>query len=221
MIQTLNRFRRDRAGLALIEFAYAMPILLVMGFMGTEVATFALGNMRISQITLTAADNASRLGEANALSVRQLREQDIDDVFEAARLQARGLDLFRHGRMIVSSLQRDEDDRQYIAWQRCRGLKPGQVSAFGPEGTEAGAPNEPLPGIAAAGRTIQARRDGAVILVETFYDYQPVTDFSFSTIGPREIESVAVFTVRDKRNLDEVTNPAPEAVVQGCDGLTE
>ena len=220
MTRALSRLRRDRSGVALIEFAYAMPVLLALGFMGTEVATYALGHMRISQLTLTAADNASRLGEANALSVRQLREQDIDDVFEAARLQSRGLEIYQHGRMIISSLQQDEDGRQTIAWQRCRGLKAGQTSMYGPQGTTADAPDEPLPGIASTGRTILARPDGAVILVETFYDYQPVADFAFSSIGPRGIDSTAVFTVRDKRNLDEVTNPSPAAVVQTCDILT-
>lgn len=220
MIARLSDFRCDRRGIAVVEFAYAMPVLLVLGFMGAEVANLATTNMKLSQVTLTAADNASRLGEASTLSVRQLREQDINDVFEAARLQARGMELYRNGRMIISSVQKDASDFQHIAWQRCRGTKPGQTSAFGTQGTKASASNQPLDKISASGRSILASTDGAVILVETFYDYQPVADFSFSALGKRTLGSVAVFTVRDKRDLSRVYNPDPPATVRTCATLS-
>lgn len=214
-------FARDRAGVALIEFAYAMPILLVLGFMGTAVADLAANNMRLSQVTLTAADNGSRLGEANTLSVRQLREQDIVDVFEAADRQASGMGLLEHGRMIISSVQKDSSGRQSIKWQRCRGLKPGQVSAFGLPGSTQTDKTKALAEFERRNQRVMAQDDSAVIVVESFYDYQPISSVPWASIGPRELASDAFFTVRDKRDLTAVTNPTPAATVYSCDKLTK
>lgn len=213
-------FAQDRTGVALIEFAYAMPVLLVLGFMGSSVADLATTNMKLSQVTLTAADNGSRLGEANTLSVRQLREQDINDVFDAADRQARGMELFEHGRIIISSVQEDEKGLQTIAWQRCRGLKAGEVSAFGPTGTRQSKKKKPLEEFERRKQRVMAQEDGAVIVVESFYDYQPITEVKWATLGPRELASDAFFTVRDKRDLSAVYNPNPKATVYSCDKLT-
>ena len=215
-----HRFRRDRSGLALIEFAYATPVLLVLGFMGSSVADLATTNMKLSQVTLTAADNGSRLGEANTLSVRQLREQDINDVFDAADRQARGMELFKNGRMIISSVQKDDKGRQTIAWQRCRGLRAGDASAFGKPGDTQSDKKKGMPEFERRGQRVMAQDDGAVIVVESFYDYQPITEVKWASLGDRTLASDAFFTVRDKRDLSAVYNPDPKADVYSCNKLT-
>ena len=215
-------FVRDRSGVALIEFAYAMPVLLVLGFMGSSVADLATTNMKLSQTTLTAADNGSRLGEADTLSVRQLRERDVNDVFDAAGRQARGLELFKNGRVIISSVQQLSSDpkKQVVFWQRCRGLKPGETSVLGAQGTR-GKNNKPLDGMATLGQPLTAPADSAIIVVESFYDYQPITDVKWAALGDRELGSSAVFMVRDKRDLSAIYNPSPNAPVYSCDKLTD
>lgn len=205
----LRRFAADTHAVALIEFAYAMPILLALGFAGTEVANLGTTRMRLSQVTLTAADNASRLGMNTALNVRQLWESDINDVLSAADRQARGMGLYANGRVIISSVQKDSAGRQSIAWQRCRGQKRGVSSRFGPQGTNAGDTTSDLAGFQSSGRSIHAPNGGAVIIVEVTYDYQPVTGPFYPSAGGSQMTSEAFFTVRDNRDLSQVyRNPA-------------
>jgi Flp pilus assembly protein TadG len=63
---------------ALIEFAYSMPILMLLGFTGVELANLAIASMRVSQITMTVADNLSRAKQTVPLGLPQLREVDIN-----------------------------------------------------------------------------------------------------------------------------------------------
>ena len=129
----LSRFVADRSGLALIEFAFTLPIVLGIGLYGLEVANLALTNLRVSQIALALADNASRVGLASALNTQQLREVDINDVLQAARKQGQSINLTTNGRITLSSLENvqqsyDTAPVQRIHWQRCLGLK-GQLAA--------------------------------------------------------------------------------------------
>ena len=56
----LRRLARDRSGLAMIEMAYAAPFLMLLGLGGVEVANYAIIHMRVSQLAVSLADNASR-----------------------------------------------------------------------------------------------------------------------------------------------------------------
>jgi hypothetical protein len=120
-----RRFARDRSGLALLEFAFSMPIVLMIGLYGIETANMAMVNLKISQIALSLADNAARVGTIDSNQVEQLREIDMNDVLDAARSQGQGLKLTTNGRIIVSSLEADSAGTQRIHWQRCVGLKSG------------------------------------------------------------------------------------------------
>ena len=51
---------RDQSGLAMIEFAYTAPFLAVLGLGGVEIANYSITHMRVSQIAVSLADNASR-----------------------------------------------------------------------------------------------------------------------------------------------------------------
>lgn len=203
-MKMLCRFGQDRRGVTLVEFAYAMPILLAIGFGGAEVANLGITHMRLSQVTLTAADNASRLGSNTPLNVRQLFESDLNDVLAAADRQARGMNLYGNGRVIVSSVQKDQQGRQWIAWQRCRGLKRTFNSRFGPQDTRSANATSDLTGFQTSGRSIHAPTGGAVIIVEVAYDYRPVTGSFYKSVGSNQLTSEAFFTVRDNRDLTQV-----------------
>lgn len=122
--RVLRRLRTDRSGLALLEFGYALPIVLGIGCYSIEIANLALTNLRISQIALNLSDNASRVGLANTLNTFQLREVDMTDVLAAARFTGTRLKLAQNGRITVSSLE-NSNGTQRIHWQRCLGLKGG------------------------------------------------------------------------------------------------
>lgn len=117
---------RDTRGVAMLEFAFAGPIVLMAGLYGIESANLALANLKVSQIALNLADNTSRVGAMDSSSqIEQLRDVDMNDVLQAARMQGAGIGLTANGRIIVSSLEADSSGTQRIHWQRCIGKKSG------------------------------------------------------------------------------------------------
>ena len=59
-VPLLQRLGRDQRGAALMEFAFTAPLVLALGLYGVEMGNQALTHMRLSQIALNLADNASR-----------------------------------------------------------------------------------------------------------------------------------------------------------------
>ena len=209
-----KRLRRNRSGVAMTEFALSLPLLLTAGLWGTETANFALVNMRVSQTAMHLADNGSRIGDTSTLSNRKIYERDIDDLLIGSNLQAGpSLDFYEHGRVIISSLEVDEDtSNQYIHWQRCLGKMPW-TSHYGVAGDGL---TTGLPGIGPAGEEVQAMDGGAVIFVEVAYVYQPLISSRF--LGSRTITTTASFTVRDSRDLSQIYQriPASPDPIAGC-----
>ncbi|SFN78439.1 TadE/TadG family type IV pilus assembly protein [Sphingomonas sp. OK281] len=121
----LRRLRDDRSGLALLEFAFTAPLVVTLGLYGVETANLAITNLRVSQVALNLADNASRVGVQSSLVTQQLREIDVNDTFAAVKTQGQAWDLTTRGRITLSSLEADTTGKQTIHWQRCLGLKSG------------------------------------------------------------------------------------------------
>ena len=63
--------RRDNSGLALIEFAFIAPIMLLLGIGGIELVNYTIANLRLSQAAVHVADNGSRIGDRDQLAVVQ------------------------------------------------------------------------------------------------------------------------------------------------------
>ena len=221
MIARIARHSRrlvgNTSGVAMVEFALAMPFMLGAGLLGLETCNRALVQMQISQLAIQIADNASRIGDTSVLEDRKIYEDDINDLFYGAHVQSSaGVDLLAHGRVILSSLQVVEgtDDQQYIAWQRCMGVKRHE-SSYGEEGDGLGGG---LNGMGPADTQVTAFADDAVMFVEIAYDYQPIIGEPVS-FGPQEVGAIASFTVRDDRDLTGIfqrdpSDPDPEA---SCD----
>lgn len=211
MRRLLSRLRGSRSGIALTEFALGMPVLLIVGLWGVELANYAITNMRVSQLAMQIADNASRTGDTSVIEDRKMFESDINDLLVGANLQAGdSLDLFEHGRVIVSSVEvwnqsyycgasgsscpggAPAEGNQFIHWQRCKGNKVHR--------SQYGFQNASLPrGIGPAGYEVFAPDDGALIFVEIAYDYQPLVSSRF--VGNPTISAIASFIVRDDRDL--------------------
>lgn len=205
------RLLRDTRGVALIEFAYATPVIMTMGLYGLELSSFALANLRASQIASNLADTASRIGENIPLANKQIRESDINDAFQAVRLQSGGIDIPNRGRVILSSLEsKSPAAGQTIRWQRCLG-RGNFVSSYGvPDGTTVAGMGDP-------GHLIAAPPGSAVMFVEVFVDYKPVVHDRL--LGPKTIHAKAAFLVRDRRDLtpaNNPSNPAPAATPATC-----
>lgn len=241
-----RRLPGDRRGLALMEFALTMPLLLMAGMLGVEVANLALVHLRVSQIALNLADNASRVGNTT-LTTQQLREVDINDILQAVRYQGASIDLTTRGRITMSSLENvkrtyadgtaDAASVQRIHWQRCIG-KMGSVagdanyrSSFGnatplatagTDTTTGNAGTTKAAGMGNPGETVNAPDGAGVIFVEINYQYKPlVSGYLFG--DTERVHYVASFIVRDNRDFAQLYNPSPAiptASKMTCDRFT-
>ena len=215
-LRRVQSLRQDKSGVAFVEFAYVLPILLVLGMGGLEIANLAIINMRISQAAMHVGDNASRLGDRDALVAQKIYENDINELFLGVAYQAgAGTDLFENGRVIISSLEQNSDGGQWIHWQRCMGKK--QVnSAYGPQGT--GASGTGFAGMGPPGKELQAASGQAIIFIEIEYDYQPIIGNAYAMTGikTQTISSTAAFNVRGSRDLSQLFQTVPAAPVRSC-----
>lgn len=206
---------RDTGGLALLEFAFVFPILLLMAVGGGELANYVTTKMRISQIALQTADNAARLGTGSPLAAKVISETDINDVFSGAQVDSGNLNLNGNGRIILSDLEPvanpNTTDRYKIVWQRCYGSKTAHGSSYG----VAGDTNKPYMG--PANKPTKALDDNATMFVEVYYVYKPLISFTNPIWQPdTQIVEVASMTVRDRRNLTSAPDNSAAATVATC-----
>lgn len=196
----LRRLLGETRGLALLEFSLSLPILLLLSLTGAELTNYIIARMRVSQIALHLADNAARIGSGSQLQAKTINEADINDLLTGAGLQSGELALFSHGRVIISSLEPDpaNSGKNRIRWQRCRGAKTAQVSAYGVAGTAN------LNGMGKAGRLATAPTDGVTMYVEVYYEYQPLLKASFAP--NTNFREEASMMVRDRRDTVGGTN---------------
>jgi Flp pilus assembly protein TadG len=218
----MRRLLRDTRGVAMLEFAFVAPLVLLTGCFGVEIANYALTQLRVSQVALALADNASRVGISSSLATQQLREVDIADVLQATRTQGQRINITKYGRVTLSSLEADGAGTQQIHWQRCLGLKsgPGFDSSYGAASATAGAtPTDgtPIPGgMGPTNSKVIAPNQSGVMFVEVNYEYRPL--FGSWLVGTRRIHYIASFIVRDRREFTQIFNPNP--AVQPADRMT-
>jgi Flp pilus assembly protein TadG len=209
---------RNRSGVAAVEFALTVPFLLVLGLWGAEIANMAIVRMRVAQLAMHLADNASRIGDTSLLTNRKIYEADLNDLIAGSNINASNLNFYEYGRAIISSLEVNGTNQQYIHWQRCKGKKT-VASAYGAQGTVVPS------GLGPTGEEVTAAPGDAVIFVEVTYDYQPLVSNRF--FGPTTITVIESFTVRVSRDLSGAgifqrvpASPDPVAACNVYTGVT-
>lgn len=207
----LRRLGRDTSGVALLEFAFALPIVLTMSLGGAELTNYIITRMRISQIALHLADNAARIGSGSQLQAKTITEADINDLLTGADMQSGELKLLTNGRVIISSIEPDPNNagKSMIRWERCAGAKSAWTSSIDDNGTT----NKD--GFGPTGRQVGASTDGVVMFAEVQYQYTPLVRTSLSP--ETKLTEIASMMVRDRRdtsddskNADGSTNPNPQ-----------
>jgi hypothetical protein len=232
---TMRRVRRVaaalrdcRSGLAYVEFAMSLPVLLTLGLFGLETANFAMAHLRVSNIAMMTADNAARIRDT-------IDEADVTDLLTGAKETGAGINFAQNGRIILSDLERTPTgNNQWIRWQRCDGAlnytnpetrwrprnQGGTAITNGTEiylsdrvtATPAASASSPAatPTFASMGTgiTIAATSGTAVMVVEVVYNYQPIIPNSF--LSGRQIRYESAFNVRQRvdqtlRNVNRIT----------------
>ena len=209
-LRNAKRLARNEDGTVLIEFAAGLTFFMLIGFGGVEYMNYITIHTRISQIALTVADNASRSQNGTSLTLPQMRQVDVNDIFKGAELQSQQFKLNEKGKIILSSLEVNSSGSQVIRWQRCFGNGP-YSSSFGKEGAT------PSGGMGPAGNKVTAQTGSAVMFVEVIYPYEPFLYGEWMSESSKKIQYTAAFQVRDARDLAAgLTNPSPQAPVQMC-----
>ena len=188
---------RDRRGVALIEFALSLPILLTLALLGIETAHYALAMMRVNEIATSVADNVARVRDS-------ISEVDVNEALLSADLIGEGIDFSKRGRVVVSSVspngQSGSKAGQWIRWQRCTGALniPESRPQYGLE--DKGKTDGTLAYMGASNRRITASSAVNMIFVEVTYQYQPVVGSNI--IGTPIIRSEASYSVRERNSED-------------------
>lgn len=178
--------RRDQRGVAIIEFALSLPVLMILILVGLELTNFVLANHRVRQIAAMTADNASR-------PRTQMSEAYINQLFVGVQKSGAGMQFENRGRVILSSVQNNAAaNGQWIRWQRCFG-QLSRVSKYGTQGK--GQNDSSLPTI--NGLTAQA--GSALMYAEVAYDYKPLIASSF--LSNRRIVHETAFIVRQRTDF--------------------
>ena len=212
LLRATGRLRRDTSGLALLEFAFILPVVITMSLTGAELTNYITTKMRIGLIALQLADDAARMGTGTQLSAKEISEGDISDLFTGAALQSGELDLQTNGRVILTDLEEDPDNagKYKIGWRRCYGNKTAYVRQYP---TSSGTTN--LTGIGPAGRQVTAQDDNATMFVEVFYTYKPIV--GLGKLAPTTtFTEIASMAVRDRRDLAAGVNPATGVTYPVC-----
>lgn len=206
-LEVIRRLRSCRRGLALVEAAFALPILLLMIFGGLEIAHMAMSHLRVNQIAITVADNAGRVRTG-------IDESNIYEVFSGANLIGDTISFEDRGRIVLSSLEPNgkegSSEGQKITWQRCFGdldVEP----RYGEQGD--GTNDASLAdGMGGEGNRIQSAEGTAVMFVEVTYRYTPLVA-GIPGWGPQLVRYESAFNVRERtnQNITNVQNLAVRA----------
>lgn len=148
-----RQLHADRRGGVMLEFAFAMPILVGLLMGGVEFARFALVNQKMERVTSFVGDFVAR---AEALD-----ENDFDDYFAAADQIGRPFDLFDGGNIIVTSVTGEATGPE-VLWQQ---IGAGSVT----EASLVGVPGDP----AVLPENFNVDEGEGLVVTEVYFDYEP------------------------------------------------
>lgn len=161
MIRLLRSFTRERAGMAMVEFALLLPVLMTMFYGCIEVTRYILIVQKTEKLAHTVADVTAQSKTITIASENQLFEatKDIMDPFATGT----------NSRIMVSSLYRPAGAANAsVNWRITGGGSLSVNSAIGNIGA-----TPVMPG----GFTFNEREN--VIVAEVFYRFSPLISTRF------------------------------------------
>jgi Flp pilus assembly protein TadG len=215
---------RDNRAMSLVEFALSFPILMTMVAGGTELANYATVSMRVSQLAIQVADNASRIGVGPALAAKTIAESQVNDILQGAAIQAGSMNVTGNyseeqrnaapvtkakARIIISSLEvmtapANPATPYFIRWQRCAGNvnnvtmtgNAAEASVYGTAGRPSGTN---MAGMGPAGRQVTVPVGTIMMFAEVRYRYEPLFFNGFGIFPYQDMNAIAAMIVRDDR----------------------
>lgn len=177
LLHKLRRFLAAREGVAAMEFALNLPLLLLLGFGGFEVSRFLLVNQKTDKIAYIVADVVAQSTSST------LTKTQLDQILTAAAQVMQPMTFGANGYVIVNSVSKSGTNPAKVSWQHKGGGTMTRASAVGTSGN-----NATLPG----GITISDKEN--VIVVEVFYQYSPL--FGAGYMPAKEFYRTTIFKPR-------------------------
>lgn len=98
---TISRLARAERGLAMLEFALALPMLLGLTFGALEMSNYIIASNTVQRLATSSADMLSQTGVNNIST----SESQIYDLFYSLDVAAKPLDMRRRGRIILTVIK--------------------------------------------------------------------------------------------------------------------
>ncbi len=159
-----NSFVKDRTGIAMMEFAFALPVLMTLAAGSFELARYALILQKLDRISGTLSDLISRSG-SEAMS-----ETEIANIMDSARYMARPFDVSENTVLVLTSVQGRAGQAPYILSQRVDGVVAG-VSSYIGDGVNGDVTLPTAFPDAGSGETLSEGE--TLVVAEVFYSYTP------------------------------------------------
>ncbi|MBI1273960.1 MAG: hypothetical protein GC131_07735 [Alphaproteobacteria bacterium] len=170
--------RRGERGIAAVEFAMAMPVLVTMLYGGFELTRFIMIVQKSERIAHTVADIVAQ--SENSISASQM-----NDILLAAAEMMEPFAFGTDGIVIVSSVYRDNSGNPAtkVRWQYSGGGTLSKSSQIGSTGGAASLPN---------GLTLNDKDN--VVITEVYYTYTPA--IADDIIPETEIYKTSIYKPR-------------------------
>lgn len=164
--------RNDRGGV-MVEFAFAMPLLVLLLLGGIELGRYVLLHQKLDRTAMTVSDLVAR--------VQTVTTGDIDTIFAAADLVMKPFEFSERGRVVISSV-REASGSPKVIWQRGGAGTLNVTSELGVQGANA-----------AIGDPALVDTTQGIVVGETYFVYSP---WFITLIPSSTIRHMAVFRPR-------------------------
>ena len=164
--------RNDR-GSVMLEFAFAMPVLILLLLGGVELGRYVLLHQKLDRTAMTVSDLVARV---SAVTVA-----DLDTVLTAADLVMAPFDLAVRGKVMISAV-REQSGSPKVIWQHAGAGSISVTSSVGTTGSNATISDPNL-----------VDDTQGVVIGETFFEYSP---WFITLIPSTTIHHMAVFRPR-------------------------
>ena len=207
------------SGVAMMEFAFALPVVLALGLMGLETANYAMAHLRVSNIAMLTADNAARVRDSDRRSrhrraVHRRQDERRQHQFRAERPDhpdrpradaapeptSGSAGSAATARSIIRNPTANMRPRTAAGAAITNGTEIYNADRITPNTTNPSSPPQrPLiTGMGSAQRRSRPQSGTAVMVVEVVYTYQPIIPNSF--LAGRQIRYESAFNVRQRND---------------------
>jgi Flp pilus assembly protein TadG len=176
MIRILRQFARQQQGLAVVEFALALPFLMTMFYGCIEVTRFILITQKVEKMAHSAADVTAQSKVLTGSGMNQILAA-TNDIMQPFATGA-------NSRVLISSLYRPQGvANATVNWRHCGGGGLISTSHLGSVGA-----TPVMPG------TFTFNERENVIAAEVFYQFSPLISNEF--FGTTTVYRVAFYKPR-------------------------